>query len=291
MGVQGLTRLLKEEGWLPADASCSKSLWRANVLSDEARISRLPSHSTLALDGNGLTYYLHHVAYSRYFDQITGGPSTCSSSKCSCRTKNLSQTQVTRLLPQFMPLTMLDEVTKEFVQSLERNNMKLVVYWDGEGRRMKAGTTSKRKEVRDTEWSNLRQFCTYGVVPHSSNALCRNDWLQNFPMTRLLIRQVQFTLRQFPTIFMIQCEEEADREVAKASADNENCYCVGMDSDYLLFPNIKYVLLNTLDASGSVVSGCVLKRGELAEQLDLPSEAAMVEFAILMGNDYVGNSK
>jgi 5'-3' exonuclease len=110
-------------------------------------------------------------------------------------------------------------------------------------------------------------------------------------MTRLLIRQVQFTLRQFPTIFMIQCEEEADREVAKASADNENCYCVGMDSDYLLFPNIKYVPLNTLDASGSVVSGCVLKRGELAEQLDLPSEAAMVEFAILMGNDYVGNSK
>jgi 5'-3' exonuclease len=190
-----------------------------------------------------------------------------------------------------MPLTILEEVTQEFVQSLERNQMKLVVYWDGEGRRMKAGTTSKRRECRDTEWSHLRQYCTYGVVPHSSSALCRKDWLQNFPLTRLFIHQIQFTLRQVPTVVMIQCEEEADREVAKASAENENCYCVGMDSDYFFFPNTKYVPLNTLNSSGSVVSGCVITRGELADHLGLPCEAAMVEFAILMGNDYVGNSK
>ena len=179
MGVQGLARLLKEEGWLPRDTSCVKTLWRgSDFLSEDAhdRIVRLPPYSTLALDGNGLAYYLHHVAYSRYFAHVTGG-SAVKSSSCSCRTKNLSETQVTRLLPQSMPLTWLDEVTKEFVESLERNHMTLVVYWDGEGRRMKAATTGKRKETRDTEWSNLRQYCMYGVVPRSSGTSSMSERL------------------------------------------------------------------------------------------------------------------
>ena len=90
---------------------------------------------------------------------------------------------------------------------------------------------------------------------------------------------------------MVDCDEEADREVAKASANDENCYCVGLDSDFLMFPNTRYVPLDTLDASGSVVSGCVLTRAAVAEHLDLPSEASMIELGILMGNDYVGNSK
>ena len=93
------------------------------------------------------------------------------------------------------------------------------------------------------------------------------------------------------SVTMMQCDEEADREVAKASADDPNCYCVGLDSDFCLFPSIRYVPLNTLDASGSVVTACVVTRAELAEQLYLPTEPSMVEFAILMGNDYVGNSK
>ena len=294
MGVQGLARLLREEGYLPADISCVKRLWRGHgdALLDEAhdRIVRIPPHSTLALDGNGLAYYLHHVAYSRHFTQVTGDDAT-NKTTCCCKTKNLSETQVTRLLPQYMPLSLLDQVTTEFVQSLQRNHMKMVVYWDGQGRRMKAATTRERKEGRDTEWFHLKQYSMYGVVPRSSNSsLCRKDWLYNFPMSRLLINQVKSNLHR-AGITMIQCDEEADREVAKASADDENCYSVGLDSDYCLFPKTRYIPLNTLDASGSVVSGCVLTRAELGEQLDLPLETSMVECAILMGNDYVGNSK
>jgi len=297
MGVLGLARLLKEENFLPADTSCAKTLWRghADVLSEEAldRLVRIPPHSTLALDGNGLAYYLHHVAYSRYFTQVTGGDASTKTSSCSCNTRNLSETQVTRLLPQYMPLSTLEQVTKEFVQSLQRHGMKLVVFWDGEGRRMKAATTSKRKETRDTEWSHLKQYSMYGVVPRlsSNSTLCRKDWLHNFPMSRLLLHQVNHTLSQFSSITMIQCNEEADHEVAKASANDPNCYCVGLDSDFCLFPNIRYIPLNTLDASGSVVTACVVTRAELAEQLDLPTEESIVEFAILMGNDYVGNSR
>ena len=300
MGVQGLASLLREGGYLPADTSCVKSLWRghnSNVLSEEAldRIARIPSHSTLALDGNGLAYYLHHVAYSRHFDQVTGGQALPNAAGCCCKTKHLSETQVTRLLPQYMPLSLLENVTKEFVESLQRHGMKLVVYWDGQGRQMKAATTQGRKDVRDTEWSNLQQYSMYGVVPrHSSNrtsTMCRKDWLYNFPMSRLLLHQVKKTLSEFSSITMIQCEEEADRLVAKASADDPNCYCVGLDSDYCLFPNTRYIPLNTLDATGSVVTAVVVTRSNLAEQLDLPTEESMIEFAILMGNDYIGNSK
>lgn len=297
MGVQGLARLLREEGYLPAETySCVKSLWRghhSNVLSDEAldHLSQIPFHSTLALDGNGLAYYLHHVAYSRHFSNVTGGNALPNAAGCCCKTRHLSETQVTRLLPQYMPLSLLQNVTKEFVESLHRHGMKLVVYWDGKRRQMKADTTQERKEIRNTEWSNLQQYCMYGVVPRQSSSMCRKDWLYNFPMSRLLLHQVKKTLSEYSSISMIQCQEEADRFVAKASADVVNCYSVGLDSDYCLFPNVRYIPLNTLDASGSVVTAVVVTRCNLAEQLDLPTETSMIEFAILMGNDYIGNPK
>jgi 5'-3' exonuclease len=306
MGVQGLARLLREEGFLPADSSCAKTLWRAqhgDLLLNDADVVQIPPHSTLAIDGNGLAYYLHHVAYSRHFSQVTGGDCPGSplkkTSTCCCNTRHLWEQQVTRLLPQYMPLSLLQNVTREFVETLQRHHIKLHVYWDGDARRMKAATTSKRKETRDSEWSHLKQYSLYGVVPthpsssssSTSTTRCRKDWLYNFPMSRLLLHTVKHALSQYDAVNMIQCEEEADRQVAYASAQDPNCYSVGLDSDYCLFPNTRYIPLNTLNASGSVVSATVLTRSQLAEQLDLPSEQCMVELAILMGNDYVENTK
>ena len=95
MGVLGLAKLLREEGYLPADTSCVKTLWREHSgdLSEEAldRIVRIPSHSTLALDGNGLAYYLHHVAYSRHFNQVTGGEASTSTSRHAVATPRISR--------------------------------------------------------------------------------------------------------------------------------------------------------------------------------------------------------
>lgn len=293
-----MTKLLREQGCFPSNSSsCTQSLWRdsSNFLEDASlhEVVRIPPHSTLALDGNGLAYYLHNVAYSRYFAQVTGGSAVqTTNGGCCCSTRGLSETQVTRLLPQYMPLDILEDVTKEFVQSLQNQHMKLDVYWDGEGRRFKAATTAHRRETRDTEWSRLKQYSLYGIFPPSKNKkLCRRDWLYNLPMSRLLLHQVRHVLLQYPSVSMIQCAEEADSEVAKASASDPNCYCVGLDSDYCLFSDIRYVPLNTLDASGSVVTAVVLTRASIAEHLDLPTEESMVEFAILLGNDYVENTK
>ena len=285
MGVQGLTSMLQELGWMPRPKENSgNTLWREHtVLSTVAdRVELIPRGSTLAIDGNGLAHYLHNVAYSRHFTQVTGASASNGNG-------SLTMSQVTLCLPQSMPLSLLDEVTREFIGRLEYNQMKIVVYWDGEGRRMKAGTTQKRFDDRTTEWGHLQQYCIYGVLPFKD--ICERNFRRNFPASRLLLQQVRITLRDLPLVQNVHCAEEADRLVAMASANDPSCYCVGMDSDYCLFARCKYIPFNTLDASGDTVSGCVVRREQLAQAFELPSEELMVELAILVGNDYIGHPK
>jgi hypothetical protein len=89
---------------------------------------------------------------------------------------------------------------------------------------------------------------------------------------------------------MVECLEEADREVALASASQPHCYSVGADSDYCLFPNVKYIPLSSLNAddTGGLLTGSLITRQLLAQVLELPHESLMVEMAILAGNDYIG---
>ena len=64
---------------------------------------------------------------------------------------------------------------------------------------------------------------------------------------------------------------------------------MGNDTDFCFFPKARYIPLKTLHADASVVTGAVISRKELAQSLHLPNEDAMVELAILLGNDYVGS--
>ena len=290
MGVLGLTTLLQQHGWMPKRRGCTNPVWRDTLLDDNLadRIEMLPPNSTLAVDGNGLAHYLHEVAYSRYFGRLTLVNHTADPEECSCK-KDLSKELVIQCLPQSMPLQVLDEVTREFVTSLQKNHLKLVIYWDGRGRRMKAATSKKRRSKHSDEWSNLYQFCQFGTLPFRSP--CLRNFTNNFPQSRLLMQQVQSTLSTFTDIEHIHCEEEADREIAMASARAPDTYCVGMDSDFCLFPDTKYVPLSTINASGTVVTGCVITRDALADLFHLPSSESVVEMGILMGNDYVGNAK
>lgn len=304
MGVHGLTKLLNQEGFLPSNSACRQPLWRdtSTSITRSDRIVCIPAGSTLAIDGNGLAYYLHRVAYSRYFatQTKTTGTSTISSkttnkdSFCSCPSlTKLSEQQVTQLLPEFMPLSLLEQVTNEFVQSLLRHRMTLQIYWDGDGRRFKAQTLHSRKAGRDDEWGQLQQYCLYGVVSSTHNAkkktLCQRDWVSNYPMSRLMMAQVQSTLEKVSSSFvtMIQCEGEADMEVARAASGRSDVYCVGLDTDYLLFPHVQYVPLNTIHVSASLVTGSVLLRSQVAEHLDLALDEHLVEMALLMGTDFV----
>ena len=255
------------------------------------RVVCIPPGSTLAIDGNGLAFHLHNVAYSRHFCQVTGtsiNATTKNGSCCTCK-KQLTETQVTRALPQSMPLDLLDQVTREFVNALHTNHCKLVVYWDGPGRRMKADTTQKRFEQKTQQWCHLQQYCLFGTLPMKSP--CQQLLLRHFPVTRMLTKQVHCTLSSFHHIDHVICSDEADREVALASFKSPTTFSVGLDSDYCLFPNIKYVPLTTISVTGNIVTARLITRQDLTELLDLPCEQSMVELAILQGNDYVGDAR
>jgi hypothetical protein len=186
MGVQGWTRLMAEEGWLPqrqqqrknnnynkynnnngngndddnnndARSCCSTSLWRNPEMMEDSlfasRVRPVPPHSTLHVDGNGLLYYLHSVAYARHLQDVAGASnknkkngngnhwngsssSSSSKSKSNCRnlpaTSSLNPAQLRALLPSFMPLQLLEDVTKEYVTALvQKQHLNVIVYFDG----------------------------------------------------------------------------------------------------------------------------------------------------------------
>lgn len=346
MGVKGFQKILQEEGWLPDEAGspcCSTSLWRdARVMHNcpafASKVSLVRKRSTLFIDGAGLAFYLHRVAYARHAQKVLRqDPSSTSSSgsssrigdtqaveggsgsgggrrpsrrrssaaTCRCSAKNLTPDQVTQLLPNLLPLTILEEATRDFVDVLQKkHNMKLVVYFDGGKRRVakketeeqreerpavewtaKAATDEKRGERRPVEWSAFQQYCCHGIMP-SVDRVCQ--WEDKFPKNRLFLAQVKHTL-QLMEVEMVLCEEEADAELARKASTTPNAYVLGNDTDFCFFPKVRYIPLTTLHADTSMVTGSVITRKELAESLHLPNEEAMVELAILLGNDYVGS--
>ena len=291
MGVNGWYRVLRDEGYVPGSSPCcSASLWRPpaqDVLEDNigSRLEHIPKHSELLIDGNGLAFHWYRIAYARHVATVTKRNRRKESCCVTLRKNNLTPTQVRRLLPNFMPLNQLSAVVHEFITTLrDKHHMKISVYWDGDKRRVyKRETDNRRQERMPEEWNNLRDYCETGTLPPSAT-VC--GWESIFPKNRLFRIQILHTLEslQIPSVL---CEDEADAWIAKAARGNPSAYVVGLDSDFCFFPDIQYIPINTLDASGKVANGVVIRRRVLADTLGLPCEKLMTELAILLGNDYV----
>ena len=284
-----MTTLLQEHGWMPSKEECGTPLWREVSMGDNMsnNLVQIPPGSTLAIDGNGLAYHLHSAAYSRYFSQVMATPP--SNGICTCP-KHVTADQVVRCLPQSMPLETLHEITKEFVTSLTSKGLKLKIFWDGDGRRFKAETSKKRFNQQSSKWNTLHQYCLFGTLPFRHP--CQRNFTREFPLSRLLQQQVISSLRAMEIVTMVFCDEEADRFVAQESADDPDCFCVGLDSDFCLFPRTKYIPLTTLNAAAgsTLVTGCLITRQLLSEQLQLPSDDFIVELALMVGNDYIAHT-
>jgi hypothetical protein len=131
----------------------------------------------------------------------------------------------------------------------------------------------------------MQQYCLTGRMPPKSNFQCME---YDFPKNSLFSTQVKHTIEFSGLASMVFCVEEADSEIARAAASNSNAFVLGNDSDFCFFSNISYVPIYTLGLGvNKCLSGVVLRRHVLADSLDLPDEAAIVELAILMGNDYI----
>ena len=296
MGVRGWNRFLAEQGWLPPDpniksdnnnnnnnnnrAAAKSSLWmdRATLEQSESssllmdRMVIIPTGSELHLDGFALCFHLHSVAYARYrhrFFSITGR-------KRKNGAQQWSAWQVRQALPQFLPLSEIDAVTREFVTALhEQRGMQLFVYWDGDKRYAPPVATNSdscestqsqtqpqsfkhdeelhRQSMRVEEWSNLQQYCLNGRVPAETNT-----WERAFPKNRLFITQVMHTLMTMKSsaqpsslcCTMVFGDEEADALMAQSVRGRQEAFLIGMDSDFCFFPDVQYVPLPTLWLDG-----------------------------------------
>jgi hypothetical protein len=145
-----------------------------------------------------------------------------------------------------------------------------------------------RQSRRSNEWSNFQQYCLYGRLPPEAETICQ--WQGHFPKNQLFTATVMHALAMCSgAVNTVRCEGEADRVVASAATGRPDHYVLGSDSDYCFFPGLNYVPLQSLGAGGrkSTVTATVLRRRDVADSLDLPDEGALVELAILLGNDYI----
>jgi hypothetical protein len=286
MGIKGWARMLAEKGFLPDQAAqascCNGSLWRSsdgdNMLSS---IEAIPPGSTLHVDGNGMAFFFHQVAYARQIDDALQGQRR---SVNQCAIPQEMTTAIHPFLPNFLPLRKLFEVTKEFIEALRAEKMNLVVYWDGEDREVfKQETDIKRSEHRSEEHSNLHQYCLYGRLP-SRSTICQ--WEYEFPKTKLFKTQIMHTLTHLK-VEMVNCPLEADPYMAGVASGDPHSFILGNDTDFCGFLDVQYIPFATIRTSKrGPMTASVIRRRDIAEILEI-DDSLMVELAILCGNDYI----
>eukprot|EP00538_Stauroneis_constricta_P006063 CAMPEP_0119572152 /NCGR_PEP_ID=MMETSP1352-20130426/44476_1 /TAXON_ID=265584 /ORGANISM="Stauroneis constricta, Strain CCMP1120" /LENGTH=2052 /DNA_ID=CAMNT_0007621837 /DNA_START=51 /DNA_END=6209 /DNA_ORIENTATION=- len=302
---------------LPSSSSSSSSPNASDAEPLLPSERNIPRGSTFWIDGNGLTFYLEAVAYARHVQnvlkrdpklsrQVFGAPSNNSSSSSTTTTssnatkcittrilKSLSIKQINELLPHTLPLSLVDEVVKEYVQTLRNDcGIQLKVVWDGPMRRpQKDATMEKRRGQMDEEWCTLQQYCESGTVPsgHGRQSCLCSCWKSKLPRARLTTSQVRHSLRA-AGVEMLTSDEEADLYLAQQATDDKTAFVVGQDSDFFFFRGMQYIPMDTitLDRRSSQVSACVFERSVLADEvLGFATERHMLELVYLSGNDYL----
>jgi 5'-3' exonuclease len=292
MGVHRITSLLHNEGWIPSEqkddgCACSGRLWKdwnpsMAFLNQGLPLEQIAPNSTFLIDGNGLAFFFFKVAYARHLHSTfrTDGQQSCPPVNA------IETADISKALPCMLPLSLLEDITHEFVSHLRLCDLRLQVFWDGPSRRFKTVTLKKRKEQREAEWSNLQQFCVHGSLPNEKH-ICH--FLHHFPFPSMFLQCIRKALQR-EQVDVVYCQEEADVELARRASGDSGAYVLGQDSDFFFYKDIQYVPLDCIFTSNSSIHASVGRRADLAKLLGLEDEQ-MIELAILLGNDYVQNIK
>ena len=345
MGVTGWNRLLTEHGYLPhSDTTrcCSTSLWNkehcntgnerndgptsvefyfhqtatgstSNADASSPQPLRPSKYETIKygsefhVDGYGLCYHIIATAYARHIDSVLHSKMNHVERPCARTTiTNLSIDQARRLNPNFaIPNSLIHEVTKEFVQTINLCHVTMTIYWDGPQRYIHKYATDKKRNIeRNNSHVNLYHYCTNGTLPNIektssnyneySNRLCQY-MLNNFPLSKLYMTQIYHTLHVLKKIRKVECINEADTILAQAVQCNPKAYILGFDSDFCFYEDVQYIPIPTMqihkvhqnDHTKSFMMACVVSRQILASTLHLPDSNSMIELAILLGNDFI----
>mmetsp|Transcript_47304 Transcript_47304/g.115480 ORF Transcript_47304/g.115480 Transcript_47304/m.115480 type:complete len:663 (+) Transcript_47304:250-2238(+) len=305
MGIKGFNRLLEEKGILasagrkatdPCGCSSSSSPWKTDQNADgtggrdrdpSSRLQDISDGSQLLIDGNGLAFYLHSIAYGRYvksFSTRFSSPSSSSKSTSNCclRTDRLDPGEIATLLPNMLPMSLLHEVTTEFINDIQAYAT-VKVFWDGKQRPFKSLTDEKRRQRRIEEESNLEQFCRHGILPQEKYC-CK--FLNHFPFSSMFLTCVKDTLVRLPFVEAVECVEEADIDLAREAKGKPSTFVVGYDSDFYFYKDIHYIPLHNLQVGRCGIRAFCATRNEIACLLGI-NDDQMTELALLMGNDYV----
>jgi len=316
MGIRGIRHLLQNVGWIeeesvddgkPSNGNSNGRIWKEWKASDAflgkssngcLPLEKIPSNAKLWIDGNGLAFYLHSIAYTRYLSNLDHYknndrgmiPSNSHQQTFVCpTTKEIMADAIatTLALPCMLPLSILRAVTKEFVIGLKNHVGTIRVMWDGPCRRFKAKTDAERKLARDREESYLELYCNHGtLVAQKKNLHYANEWKEVFPLTKLFGTCVRHALQEL-LVENIECPEEADVALAQTASGDSLSYVVGFDSDFFFYKGIQYIPLNQLSIQPSGLHAFVARRSELSRLLGFDNDDRLIDLALLMGNDYV----
>ena len=186
----------------------------------------------------------------------------------------------------------LDAAVERAVEELRNAGFVLEVYRDGRDRQLKARTAAARSEQKREEWESLRQWSLEDDEDPPASAIAPSA---RFPTPPLAERQLYASLTRLE-VSVIECLGEADAPLARAVATNlhtERASALAVvladDSDFLLFRDCRYIAFNCCRRLARGASVPVWSRAALAGRLGLPSEARLVEMALLLGNDYTSH--
>eukprot|EP00670_Eutreptiella_braarudii_P001218 CAMPEP_0174296030 /NCGR_PEP_ID=MMETSP0809-20121228/46610_1 /TAXON_ID=73025 ORGANISM="Eutreptiella gymnastica-like, Strain CCMP1594" /NCGR_SAMPLE_ID=MMETSP0809 /ASSEMBLY_ACC=CAM_ASM_000658 /LENGTH=1189 /DNA_ID=CAMNT_0015398745 /DNA_START=56 /DNA_END=3622 /DNA_ORIENTATION=+ len=277
MGIWGLTTLVQEQ-ILPSQP------W-----------TPIPAGTRLLVDGCGWAYYL--LDHDEPPMPPTATPDNSSAVESSVDTTEtgcvipgapcLASSPATPHSPTAAPLrrdhggdyAALAARAEGAVAAIRRTGLALEVWWDAPAppsQPLKARTSALRHAQYEAAVARLHLACT-DDVPYPQGDL---------PHPPLLRAQLQATLRGLG-VPQVLCPDEADVALARESAEAA-AVVYARDSDFLLLRGARYVPFGALrcPAAGEASAVC-LSRQCLAAALQT-SEALLVEWALLLGNDYTG---
>ena len=210
-------------------------------------------------------------------------------------------------------------VRNEVLVLIKEYGFKMTVYFDGKISRMKSETIKKRTEKDEESWMKLLEYCENG-------SSCKNDNFPMPPFYIDQLKSSLQSLDIAIVTFEDEADQEIAKLCTYYNAINADerateYYVYANDrymhdsyhiidlsrinfcfkfSDYLLMKNCPYIKFgsfipmmststqNTSTSSNTVIAqitAMVWRREELAQELDL-SEFQLIEFALLIGNDF-----
>eukprot|EP00636_Phaeomonas_parva_P007061 CAMPEP_0118870090 /NCGR_PEP_ID=MMETSP1163-20130328/13187_1 /TAXON_ID=124430 /ORGANISM="Phaeomonas parva, Strain CCMP2877" /LENGTH=256 /DNA_ID=CAMNT_0006805041 /DNA_START=148 /DNA_END=915 /DNA_ORIENTATION=+ len=170
----------------------------------------------------------------------------------------------------------LDALVRAQIKVLSKAQLRVSVFFDGSVRVHKSDALRKRQESQAEQWEALYEYCLDGRRPADDDKL---------PPPPLLLEQVRGTLEDLH-VPICQSEGEADFDLAYAAAHAPNAVVWASDSDFLVTRGVRYAPFGGSEVLPGVgLVAAVWTRAAVAELMGL-SEAALVEMALLLGNDY-----